>query len=210
MKRISKSLLLLVLSAGIWTACERDPVKDLDPNDSKVFITNHSNVDYKAYKTFSIPDSVLIVENDRSGRGAAVQDLVYIDRIAKNLIANGYTRVARTAKPDLEVTPARISYTQSGYVPTYNPWYDPYWGYGGYGGFGGIGYGYGYPMFYNYYSYNENYWYVRIADLKNISADNKANVIWDAQIRGEGIYQESQITSLVDAIFAQSSYLKAN
>ncbi|MDR6196822.1 DUF4136 domain-containing protein [Siphonobacter sp. SORGH_AS_0500] len=207
MKRISKSLLLLVCSVGLLAACERDPVNDLDPKDSQVFITNHATTNFTGYKTFSIPDSVLVVENEKSTKMVRTQDLIFIDRIITNLTNRGFTRVAHNAKPDLEVTPAQISYSQSGYVPTYNPWYyDPYWGYGnGYG----YGYGYGYAPYYSYYSYSENYWYIRIADVKNVS-NNQATVVWDAQIRGDGIYDTSSVGTVVDGVFAQSTYLKAN
>ncbi len=207
MKRISKSLLLLIGCVGLLAACERDPVKDLDPKDSQVFITNHSTTNFTGYKTFSIPDSVLVTQNDRSQKMVRSIDLIFIDQIIRNMTNRGFTRVARDKKPDLELTPAQITYTQSGYVPTFNPWYyDPFWGYG-YGG--GYGYGYGYAPYYSYYSYSEDYWYIRIADVKNI-ANNKASVVWDAQIRGDGIYDTSSVGPVVDAVFAQSGYLKAN
>ena len=45
------------------SACNHDPLQDLSIEDSQVFITNHDkSVNFKQFKTFSILDSVLVVE----------------------------------------------------------------------------------------------------------------------------------------------------
>jgi len=87
-------------------------------------------------------------------------------------------------------------------VANYNPW-NSYWGYGGGGGFY-------YPPTYSYYESTETYWYIEIVDLKNAVSGQQPSIIWNAQIRGSGIFDESTLASVVENVFTQSTYLKKN
>lgn len=203
--------LLLAATGGlVLTGCQRDPVADLSAEDSQVFLTNHTNTAFTQYKTFSIPDSLLLVENGKTTPTVETVALMFLDQVAQNLTSRGFKRVAASQNPDLIVTPAYVINSQTGITPVYNPWFDPYWGMGWGGGWGG--YGWNMPPYqYQYYTTTESYWYVRLGDLKNAAANgNKINVVWDSQIRGNGLTEASQIANLVNAVFAQSPYLKTN
>jgi hypothetical protein len=57
------TVLLLTIGGGL-TACKENAVNDLSPADSPVYITNYDrSVNFSQYKTFSLPDSVVIESN---------------------------------------------------------------------------------------------------------------------------------------------------
>ncbi len=191
----------LAIAAVSWS-CSPDALQDLTPEDSQVFITNYEkSVNFGNFNTFSLADSVFVLQNDRSGVSTTSLDYQVLGRVAENMTKRGYTRVARGAKPDFGLNVIRISETQTGLVANYNPW-NSYWGYGG-GGFY-------YPPTYSYYQTTETYWHVEIVDLKNAGTSDKATVVWNAQIRGDGIFDQNAVASVIDAVFTQSAYLKKN
>lgn len=200
------SIFLFLAAIGAFTGCTSDPISDLSAPDSQVFITNYSNTaDFKTYKTFSIVDSVLIIGN-RGYAGTTLEevDILTLTRIIKNMTDRGYTYVAPDKKPDLAINVYEIRNSYLNMVS--NPYLGNYWGGGFYGGGG-----YGYPSYYSYYEVQENYWYYEIADFKN--ADSTATndgikIIWNSQIRGNGLFNAQYTNSIVDSVFKQSTYLK--
>ena len=67
------------------------------------------------------------------------------------------------------------------------------------------------PSYYTYQQVQELYWIVNMLDLKNPDTVNqKVNIIWSAQIRGEGLYELSLVPAMVDRLFDQVPYLKTN
>lgn len=199
-------IILVALSLiGAWS-CQPDPLKDLSLEDSNVFITNYiPSTNFGSYRTFSIADSVFVLQNQRSGISTTSRDFTILNQVASNLNQRGYKRVARTANPDVGVNVIRISETQTGIIPTQNPWlWNSYWGYGS-----GFGPGYYYPTTYSYYQTTETYWYIEVIDLKNLTQNQQAPVVWSAQIRGGGIFEESALAGIINSVFAQSPYLKA-
>lgn len=195
------SLFILIAALGL-SSCTKDPINDLSTEETLVYVTNRDNdADYSQYKTFSIVDSVLVVENNQSGTALTELDKDMLQRIITNMQNLGYKYVSPKAKPDVGINAAWVTNTQLNVVsqPSY---YGNYWG-----GFGG--YGYGYPSYYQYYETSESYWLISMVDFKNPNtADKTYKVIWDAQIRGSGIGSSQYVDTMVDSIFAQSDYLK--
>lgn len=203
MKVKHATLLSVLLLAAMSWSCAPDALQDLTPEDSQVFITNYQkSANFGNYQTFSLADSVYLLQNQRTGVSTLPLDFRILGRVADNLTKRGYKRILRSEKPDLGVNVIRISETQSGVVANYNPW-NSYWGYGGGGGFY-------YPPTYSYYESTETYWYIEIVDLKNAVSGQQPTIIWNAQIRGDGIFDESTLASVVENVFTQSSYLKKN
>ena len=194
------SFFILIAAVGILS-CSKDPINDLSSEQSLVYITNRDNsADYTQYKTFSIVDSVLVVEDNQSGTALTDIDRDLLERIITNMQNLGYKYVAPKDKPDVGINAAWVTNTQLNVVsqPSY---YSGYWG--------GGGYGYGYPSYYQYYQTSESYWLVSMVDFKNPNTTDKTYpVIWDAQIRGSGIGSPQLIDQMVDSIFSQSAYLK--
>ncbi|MEO6287065.1 MAG: DUF4136 domain-containing protein [Dyadobacter sp.] len=196
------SIILLIAGLGL-TSCSKDPISDLSTEETLVYVTNHDkSADYKQYKTFSIVDSVLVVENERSGTALTDIDRALLQRIMTNMQNLGYKYVNPKNKPDVGINAAWITNTYLNVVSQPSSYYGGYWG---------GGYGYGYPSYYNYYETSESYWLVSMVDFKNPNtADKTFNVIWDAQIRGAGIGESQFIDKMVDSVFGQSDYLKIN
>lgn len=201
MKVKFQALILGVTVAMIATACAPDPLNDLTVEETQVFITNYEpTTNFANYQTFSLADTVYVIQNQQTGVSTSTQDYVALDRITSTLTQRGYKRVTREAKPDLGVSVARIRETQTGLVANYNPW-NSYWGYTGGGGFF-------YPPTYSYYQTSETYWYLEMVDLKNATNGLQPKVVWNAQIRGNGIFDAASLTNLIDNVFKQSMYLK--
>jgi hypothetical protein len=112
--------------------------------------------------------------------------------------------VGKSAKPDLAVNLTRIDntyraiYYDPGYWSGIGGYYDPfYWGY--------PGYGYYWPSYYQVYQ-RERAVSIDLIDLKN-PKHNELVAIWNAMLRGSGVWDIANVDSMVTAVFAQSTYL---
>ena len=192
----------------IFTSCTKDVVSNLNTNESRIYITDHdSTVNFNNYKTYSISDSVAVINNGQPTRELTDVDQAYITAVEKYMDQDGYTMVTKKDNPDLGVDVSRIYNTTTGVISYGNYWdnyggyWDPYyWGY--------PGYGYYIPYAYSVYQIQEGALSVDLLDLKNASQQDKINVIWTGLIRGESIFDASVADSQVKALFDQSTYLK--
>lgn len=201
----------LLFAAGTiaFSSCTKDPLNNINEEESRVYITNHdSTVNFSSYKTYSLADSVSLIDNGRfAGRESTSWDVQATSAIAAGLNARGYTRVARTANPDLGINVSRVYNTTTNvvnlgdYYGGYGGYYDPYyWGYSGYG--------YNFPSSYGYYQSTEALLSVDVLDLKNAATAGKIKGVWSGVVRGEGVFRSSNIQTQVQALFDQSPYLK--
>lgn len=211
MKRVmflmsAAAALLVTLS---FSSCRKDPLKDMTAEESRIYITNRADsTDFTSYKTFSIVDSVAVASNTETDTRALTDyDKKLIADVTSSLQERGYTLVARSAKPDLAVNLTRIDNTYSsiyydpGYWSGFGGYYDPfYWGY--------PGYGYYWPSYYQVYQ-NERAVSVDLIDLKNAS-NNKLNAVWNAMMRGTGVWNIDNLDTMVKAVFDQSAYLSTS
>lgn len=197
--------LLFIAVLGLYS-CSKDPISDLSSEESLVYITNFDkSAVFNEYKTFSIVDSVLLVDNNKSRTVLTDIDRGLLEGIIQNMQKLGYTYVSPKANPDVGITASYISNT---YLSVSSNPYNSYWG-NYYGGGYGSGYGYGYPSYYQYSQTTESYWLISLLDFKNPDTVKKTyNVIWNAQIQGFGIDNIQIIGKMADAIFSQSPYLK--
>ncbi len=218
--RFGNMLALMLVAGTALTACKDNAINNLSPQDSQVFITNYDRTaNFGQYRTFSLPDSVLVQANNQALTSATATEQQFLTSVANGLIGRGYTRVTGSQKPDLGVAVIRVNDTYTGVTSTpyssylSNSWYGGGYGYGsGYGGYSPY-----YPSYYSFYQVSDNYWNVQIVDLKNKPVGTTAapadstqlNVVYDAEIRGEGIFDANSADQTVNAIFSQSPYLKA-
>lgn len=187
-----------------FAACQNDPLKDLTVADTQVFITNHNEaIDFQQFKTFSIVDSVQIYGNQVNTASLSPNDVLFLNNVVQQMQDLGYQYVSPKDNPDVGVNVAQVRNTYLNVVSRpISPGYGSYWG--GYGG-----YGYGYPSSYSYYQTQENYWVLEMLDLKNPDTQNKKlNVVWNASIKGEGLFDGIDTQNIVQSVFAQSTYLK--
>ena len=210
MKRVISLLVGLAGISLIYTGCAKQPLDHLSSDESRIYITDHdSTVNFSNYKTYSISDSVAIINNGKSTMRLNDVDSVYINAVKKYMSQEGYVLVTREQNPDVGVNVNHIISTTTGvisygdYWNYYGGYWDPYyWGY--------PGYGYFVPYGYSIYQIKEGAIAVDILDLKNATVNNKINVIWTGLIRGPGIFDTTIAESQVKALFDQSPYLKAN
>ena len=208
MKRIIMTLIGFTAVSVLYTSCTKDPVTNLNTEESRIYITDHdSSVNFSNYNTYSISDSVAVIQNGSSSRELDTVDQAYIDAVKKYMNMAGYTLVSKNQNPDLGVDVNHIINTSTGVISYGDYWYnyggywDPYyWGY--------PDYGYYVPYAYSTYQVKEGALSIDILDLKNATKNNNINVIWTGMIRGSGILNSSVADSQVKALFDQSTYLK--
>lgn len=210
---MKRHLLMLLGLAGmsfVYTGCTKDPINNLSSDESRIYITDHdSSVNFSNYKTFSISDSVAVINNGIMKKQLGAVDSAYINAVTKYMEQDGYTLVSQEQNPDLGIDVNRIISTTTGVISygdywyDYNSYWDPYyWGY--------PDYGYYLPYAYSVYQINEGAISIDMLDLKNAAQNKKINVIWTGLIRGEGIFDATVADSGVQALFDQSPYLKTN
>lgn len=209
MKRTIGWAMAAMAGLVLMSSCTKDPLGNLTEEESRIYITNRDdNANFSTYKTYSIPDSVYVVDNNSfRGGQATAWDLQALAAVRAAMESRGYTRVARNQSPDLGINVTRLYNTSTNLVNLQDYWggygsyYDPYyWGYGGYG--------YGYPSAYAYVESTEAMLSVDILDLKNAAANQTINVIWNGLVRGSGIFNSTTINNSIQALFEQSSYIK--
>lgn len=210
---MKRHLLMLLGLAGIsllYTGCTKDPLNNLNTDESRIYITDHdSSINFSNYKTFSISDSVAVIDNGNVKKQLGDVDSAYINAVTKYMNQEGYMLVSKEQNPDVGVDVNRIISTSTGvisygdYWGYYDSYWDPYyWGY--------PGYGYYLPYAYSIYQIKQGAISVDILDLKNAAQNKKINVVWTGLIRGSGIFNAAVADSQVKALFDQSPYLKTN
>lgn len=211
MQRLIGFALLLLTTISTVSSCKKDPLKNMNEDESRIYITNHdSTVKFNSYKTYSIADSVTLIDNGRfAGREATTWDQQVVGAVQSAMNARGFVKVDRSQNPDLGINVSRVYSTStqvvdlSNYYGGYGGYYDPYyWGYGGYD--------YYFPPAYGYYQNTEAALSIDILDLKNASGNQSIKGIWSGVVRGEGIFKSSNVQSQIQTLFDQSPYLKTN
>lgn len=215
-KKVKKNTMKtrLLMMAGVlgisvlYTSCTKDPVSNLNNQESRIYITDHdSTVNFSNYKTYSISDSVAIIQNGSSMRELNAVDQAYINAVKKYMNQAGYTLVTKKENPALGVDVNHIINTSTGVISYGDYWYN----YGGYWNpyyWGYPDFGYYIPYAYSTYQVSEGALSIDILDLKNASTNKNINIIWTGLIRGSGILDTSAADSQVKALFDQSPYLK--
>ena len=202
-------LLLLTVVSGL-SACRKNAVNDLSPADSPVYITNYDrSVNFGQYKTFSLPDSVIVESNNSYSTEQSSVSTQFVTNVANALTARGFQQVSRGQQADLGVAIIRVNNEYTGVASNSYSYYSNYWGYGGLGGYGYSPY---YPSYYTY-QVTDQYWEIQIVDLKNSAptstGEQQLRVVYDATVRGTDITDPQAVNLATTAIFNQSPYLQA-
>ena len=180
----NRQLLVAVLSVctALSVGCTKEPLDNLNQEESRIYITNSdSTINFTAYKTYSISDSVVVLDNGGAYKDLSAPDQAYIDAINKYMQQKGYRLVSKESSPDIGIDVNRIYNTSTGYYgyddywDYYGGYWDPYyWGYGGYG--------YYIPSSYGVYQITEGAMSIDLLDLKNAGVKGSIDVIWNGLI----------------------------
>ena len=213
---LTYAALLLTVGGGL-TACRDNAISDLGPDDQAVYITNRDrSIDFTQYKTFSLPDSVVVESNDSYRPSLTTIESQFVTSVANGLTGRGFQRISAGKPADLGVAVIRVNNRYTGVGVNPNSYYSNYWGGGFGGGFGGFG-GFNDPFLVpSYYTYqvSERYWEIRIVDLKNRTTNatnpdqNQLRVVYSATVRGSEITDTATAQQAVTAIISQSPYLQ--
>ncbi len=201
----------IAVGALLFSSCRKEPLNDMTEEESRIYVTNYDEqADFTTYNTFSIVDSVAVISNRDSKKELTDYDIKLLGNLKSSLQARGYTLVDKSAKPDLAVNVTRIdnAYNSIGYNPGWWTGWPGYWdtGYWGY-----PGWNYWFPGYYTVFRYNERSVAIDLVDLKNAPKENnQLTAIWNAMLRGTGVWNSSNLDSMTTAIFDQSPYLKAS
>lgn len=202
---------LLAAAMLLLAGCAKNALNHLTDEESRIYITNRdSTADFSAYKTFSVVDSVAIIQNNQEySRELTPGDAQLLQNITTQMEARGYTMVDSKDDPDLGINVSLISNSYLNVVQYPYDWWDTpgYWG-GDYWGY--PGYDYFFPPTFGYYQTREDIMTIDLIDLKNATKDNQLTGIWNATLRGEQVLDPGNYASEVKAVFDQSSYLKRN
>jgi hypothetical protein len=190
-----------------FASCSKEPLAGLTEEDTRIYITDHdSTTNFSTLRTFSVSDSVTVVNNGQASRQLTAVDVAYINATREAMKARGFRMVEKSGNPDVGVNVSRIYNTSTGIISYndfyggYGGYYDPfYWGYGGYGYYS--------PYRYATYSIREGALSIDMLNLKQAS-NNQIKVIWTGLIRGSGVFNASTAGSQVGMLFQQSPYLR--
>ena len=176
-------------------------------DDLDLVLTHHNpDYDFAAKNTYAMPDSIVkITGNVQEGERPEYVKDVYaeqiLQKIADNMEALGWTRVALNANPGMLLTPAAWETTYIYYY--YDYWY---WWYGGY-----YPYWPYYPPVYSY-SYTTGTFLMNLIDPTQTGTNGNPVKQWTGALNGvlNEVYNDSRMTKLINQAFDQSPYLKTN
>jgi len=179
--------------------------------------TNYDNTfDFKAHKTYAIPDSVILISGallDSATRTkpdfiSATYAIPILNAINQNMTNYGWTKVPKNSNPDVFILPSAISTT---YLYYYYDWW--YWGWYYPGWY--PGWGWYYPGYYPPYvtGYRSGSVLIQMVDAKATAAGvENVPVVWSCILNGLAEGGTSSIAARVQTgigkAFAQSPYLK--
>jgi hypothetical protein len=171
-----------------------------------VYTNYDSEYNFAAKHTYAIPDKILKITDDliQGDDPTFLKDtyaVPMLNQINKNMTDYGWTKVDKSANPDVILAPVAYELTTYSYW-----WYGGYWDWW-YGGW--WGWYYPYPVV---TSYSTGSLIVTMADPKDQSPDDKARAAWSFIINGllEGTTAEfnARYTKGIDQAFEQSPYIK--
>jgi len=206
--RIMMPLLFLSI-ASFLISCQ--PIQS---SYQDVVATYHSpHVNFAGYKTYNMPDSVVLIGNQstQATLSGKYQKQI-LNLINSNMISFGYTKVSTKDSADLIILPTVAICSgpfavNSGYsIYNYWGWYEPDWDYD-------WGWDYGWEVT-SYYTYQTGTLIIQMVDNNNPSNNNKKlNCVWAAYINGV-IYNNENITQAlntdINQAYTQSQYLIIN
>lgn len=219
MKRILKFFMLGLLPAALlmFSSCRKNVLNNLTQEESRIYITQRdSSVNYSSYQTFSIVDSVAVIENGEAHKELNDGDAQLIQLVKEQMQNRGFVLVSKDQQPDIGINVTRITNSYLNVVQRpYDWWSYPgywgsgYWGYPGYGYYFPPAYGYYYPPIEIYRS-QEDIMAIDLIDLKNAQKEEKLEGIWSATLKGSGVLNAGNYEQEVKAVFDQSPYLKTS
>ncbi len=203
--------LAIALLAAAVCSCQKDPSTSDLHRDYLVYTDYDSEADFAAFETFYIPDSILVIGNNKKTEYWKDENaLEIVATVAAEMEAAGYLPVAEKADADLGI---QLSYVERetyfvGYDSPYWWWNYPYYWTPGYWG---DWLGWHYP-YYVYYGYTAGSLLLEMVNLGAAQTESKRlPIVWDSFIGGlltsSTSLNQQRTLEAVEQAFAQSPYL---
>jgi hypothetical protein len=210
-KNKSTLFCLLLFSAGLFTACQKQPPLQNLSNNPVILTKYDTSVDFGSYKTFFLSDTIsLCTSNPIESSWSDSNAQSILREVASQMKAAGYTRVSGSPDSSADLNLKLVGILN---VNVYYQSPDYWWGYPGYPNFYYWGNSNWYPYPYTY-TIRTGSMILEMADLKNVDKNKGLRVVWNAVGSGLIGYSNSFIVSQciagVDQAFVQSPYLKTN
>ena len=207
-----KKILIFSTLALMTAACQIEPYSQDNDGEYLVYTSPSKDVNFAAYQTFDIVDSVLVIgQKPKPFYSQSNNALALIQAFRVNMEKLGYIYTPSHPDTQLGIQLTFVEQTQR-YVQYYD---DPYWwlDYPGYwpSGYWGnwSGWYYPYPVT---YTYTTNALITDMVDLTSVNPDGKLEIVWSCYIGGPASYSiQNDVARMQDSInqaFAQSPYLK--
>ena len=179
-----------------------------------VYTNYNPDFDFSSKLTYALPDSIIKIagndfldpdgDNKPEFLNPANTKLIF-DKVIANMTAYGWTKVDKNANPDVILLVSTVTttnlyyYYDWGYWGWWYPGYYPPWGWY-------------YPGYYPPYitGYRSGSVFMQMVDSKAAPGSENVAVEWSAILNGlaEGADLQSRVQQMIDAAYAQSTYLK--
>jgi hypothetical protein len=207
-----KRILIFSTLALLAAACQIEPYSQDNDGEYLVYTSPSKDVNFAAYQTFDIVDSVLVIgQKPKPFYSQSDNALALIQAFRVNMEKLGYIYTPSHPDTQLGIQLTFVEQTER-YVQYYD---DPYWwlDYPGYwpSGYWGnwSGWYYPYPVT---YTYTTNALITDMVDLTSVNPEGKLEIVWTSYIGGPASYSiQNDVARMKDSInqaFAQSPYLK--
>ena len=206
------SAAFVIVLGAIAASCNKTPVVPvsvLNIDSSKTITAYDPAVSFSNYNTIALTDSVLVANGLSVSKELSKTDSAYLVALANGFTGKGFTIVSKTAHPDLVLNITRIASSIDGLVDNNSYWsnysllYNPTL-------FGEIGVSYS-IHFTTAQSVEDGVLSFELLDIKNASANNQINIIWNGMISGYSLLSDISSVSIETGIlFKKSPYLKTN
>jgi hypothetical protein len=207
-----KRILIFSTLALMAAACQIEPYSQDNDGEYLVYTSPSKDVNFAAYQTFDIVDSVLVIgQKPKPFYSQSDNALALIQAFRVNMEKLGYIYTPSHPDTQLGIQLTFVEQTER-YVQYYD---DPYWwlDYPGYwpSGYWGnwSGWYYPYPVT---YTYTTNALITDMVDLTSVNPEGKLEIVWTSYIGGPASYSiQNDVARMKDSInqaFAQSPYLK--
>ncbi len=206
-----KKLIPILFAVVALAACQKEPNLSELGDDYVVYTDYDKSIRFGDYRTYYLPDSVLLITDSEKASYWTNDNANYIlEAFADNMASRGFVQADTKENADLGLQISYISDTRY-FVdyPTNNWWwgYPGYWGPGYWGPYWNSWY-YPYPTV---YSYSVNSFLAELVDLTDKNdASRRLKVVWDAYLAGVSRVNRDLTVQAIDQAFAQSPYLTIN
>ncbi|MFH1161575.1 MAG: DUF4136 domain-containing protein [bacterium] len=204
---------ILTMASCAWYPSDADLLTETD-----VVLTMYDvNTNFNDFKTFSIVDSIGVVQDNDTTVKRISNDTTtaVLNQIKQNMIQRGFTKVAKSANPDfaINVVVIKTLNVAGNYYPGY------WWGYPGYyppeywyNDWYGWSYYYPwYPVY--YYTYYTGTLVIDMVDAKDPDPNTKKlKIVFNTYIRGilNGTRSLNDILKDIDQAYIQTPQLKTS